>query len=317
MSLKLGTTDINKIYLGATEINKAYLGTTEIYTVSSGAPTLFDTYNNGIHGYALFKLKAAYTGWCLEIRRDSDNATVDVGFDSNGEFSLDSPVSAGGTLGTWIGSNSGFVRSWYNQAEGPNNFPLTSSLTTNQPRVVNAGVVETFNGKPAMISIDATDLLIHGSGYGTNAMFGTSGDITGFIVGEVADTTDGLIESSGTNRSMHFQLSTVTNMRFRHDNGVIGNFTVPTMAGNQQYLLGMTYDKSATQVRLWIDGTEQGSGVITDANDWGASFADNTFKWDPDIGGRQIQAILYFDEEKSDADVGNIQTDLNNYFSVY
>lgn len=33
--LKLGTTDINKIYLGSTEINKAYLGSTEVYSVSS------------------------------------------------------------------------------------------------------------------------------------------------------------------------------------------------------------------------------------------------------------------------------------------
>jgi len=31
MSIKLGNTDINKVYLGNTEITKAYLGTTEIF----------------------------------------------------------------------------------------------------------------------------------------------------------------------------------------------------------------------------------------------------------------------------------------------
>lgn len=32
MAIKLGTTDINKLYLGATEINKAELGSTEVYS---------------------------------------------------------------------------------------------------------------------------------------------------------------------------------------------------------------------------------------------------------------------------------------------
>ena len=35
MSIKLGTTDINKIYLGDTEINKAYLGDVLVYDKTS------------------------------------------------------------------------------------------------------------------------------------------------------------------------------------------------------------------------------------------------------------------------------------------
>ena len=43
MAIKLGTSDISKVYLGATEVSKIYLGVTEIYSGVSGA-SLFAAY---------------------------------------------------------------------------------------------------------------------------------------------------------------------------------------------------------------------------------------------------------------------------------
>ena len=44
--MKIGTTDVSKIYLGSTEVTKIYLGTTEVYSSSvepAPQPTTGDT----------------------------------------------------------------------------------------------------------------------------------------------------------------------------------------------------------------------------------------------------------------------------------
>ena len=43
MAIKLGSSDISKVYLGATEVSKIYLGVTEIYSAAGGS-ALFATY---------------------------------------------------------------------------------------------------------------------------------------------------------------------------------------------------------------------------------------------------------------------------------
>jgi hypothetical protein len=106
--------------------------------------------------YGLRRLSSAYTGAGLQIRRSSDGEQRDVYFDATGALSLTSLVSAAGggeatatTLSSWIGANSGTVSVWYDQSGlGRNAFQTTVAA---QPRVINAGVIETQNGKPTLI----------------------------------------------------------------------------------------------------------------------------------------------------------------------
>ena len=60
-----------------------------------GGPVLLllDAYTGAAAAYSLRKLKSDYTGKVLQVRRASDHVEVDVGFDSNGLLSLDSPVT--------------------------------------------------------------------------------------------------------------------------------------------------------------------------------------------------------------------------------
>jgi hypothetical protein len=96
--------------------------------------------------YALRKLRAAYAGAAIRVRRSSDNAEQDIGFTNTG--GLDTS-----TLLTFVGSGSGFVTTWYDQAGSVN---ATQATAANQPRIVNAGVVETQNGKPAIRGLNAS-----------------------------------------------------------------------------------------------------------------------------------------------------------------
>jgi len=89
------------------------------------------------------KLRAAYSGPALRLRRATDNSQVDVAFDTNGVVSGNSIVtlvvagSSGAVLGTtatltaYKGTNPLYVTIWYDQ--GTNGFHGTQNTTTRQP----------------------------------------------------------------------------------------------------------------------------------------------------------------------------------------
>lgn len=86
------------------------------------------------------RLWSGYTGNLIEVRRSSDNATLNIGYDSNNELDV-------ATLLGFVGAGSGFIRTIYDQSGASNNF--TQTVIANQPRIVNAGVLDTVNGKPS------------------------------------------------------------------------------------------------------------------------------------------------------------------------
>ncbi|MGL4351069.1 MAG: arabinofuranosidase catalytic domain-containing protein [Plesiomonas shigelloides] len=91
-----------------------------------------------VAAYSPRKLRTAYAGSAIRVRRSSDNTEADIGFSGN---DLDTAA-----LLSFCGAGSGFLVTRYDQV-GTNN--QTQATTTLQPRIVNAGVLETLNGKAA------------------------------------------------------------------------------------------------------------------------------------------------------------------------
>lgn len=87
------------------------------------------------------RLLSSYTGSLIRIRRSSDSAEQDIG--ANGLGDLDTAA-----ITTFVGSNSAFVRTIYHQNGGVN---LVQATAATQPRIVNAGTLDTVNGKPACL----------------------------------------------------------------------------------------------------------------------------------------------------------------------
>ena len=83
----------------------------------------------------------AYLGSAVLIRRSTDNATQNIGFDGNGDLDTTS-------LKTFVGAGDGFVAIWYDQSG--NGTDLTQPIVTRQPRLVGAGIIERERGKPFM-----------------------------------------------------------------------------------------------------------------------------------------------------------------------
>jgi hypothetical protein len=102
---------------------------------------LLDKYPNAVAGYSLRKLRAAYTGSAIRVRRSSDNTSQDIGFDANGNLDTASMLS-------FVGAANGFVSIWYDQSG--NGYNLTQATSAIQPRIVNAGVIDILNGKAGL-----------------------------------------------------------------------------------------------------------------------------------------------------------------------
>ncbi len=89
---------------------------------------ILDCYPNAEAAYSLRKLRTAYTGNCIRVRRTGDNVEQNIGFLNN---YLDTAA-----LKTFIGSASGFITTWYDQAGSIN---ATQTTVTNQPNIVLNG----------------------------------------------------------------------------------------------------------------------------------------------------------------------------------
>jgi hypothetical protein len=102
---------------------------------------LLDLYSGAAAAYSLRKLREIYFGAAIRVRRSSDNAEADIGFNVNDE--LDTIA-----LLAFCGAGDGFVKTWYDQSG--NGYDATQTTAANQPQIVNGGSVITDNGKPCI-----------------------------------------------------------------------------------------------------------------------------------------------------------------------
>lgn len=78
----------------------------------------------------------------IRVRRSSDSTEQD----------FTATQVSDGTLTTFTGAGSGYIAKWYNLGSGGATYDLVQTTAANQPRIVNAGTLDTDpnNGNPAM-----------------------------------------------------------------------------------------------------------------------------------------------------------------------
>lgn len=103
---------------------------------------LLDLYPSAAAAYSVRKLRTAYTGSAIRVRRSSDNTEQDIGFTSG---NLDTSA-----LTTFCSGTNGFVTTWYDQSGNARNAIQTTAA--NQPKIVNAGSINILNSKPTIIA---------------------------------------------------------------------------------------------------------------------------------------------------------------------
>jgi hypothetical protein len=184
MAIEIGLVNADtSVKFGTTTIQSGYIGVNVFF--GSEIPIL-NLFPSAHHAYSLRKLRTAYTGACLRIRRTTTTptvttTTVDLAFDSNNTISLNSAityVSGTGTLSNNLGqfcasvvngysnpdlvntNQNIFVVTWFDQSgNGKNPTQATAGF---QPRLVSLGNLETKDAKVAVrfISASSTRLTI-------------------------------------------------------------------------------------------------------------------------------------------------------------
>ena len=255
-------------------------------------PLLLDFYPNASVAYSLRKLRTAYTGNCIRVRRSSDNTEQDIGFVGN---DLDTT-----SLLSFVGAGDGFVTIWYDQSGNGNNANQATALS--QPQIVASGVVNVLlSGKPCLIampsvmaltnSISASNELTMYSVYegrvvGQNSYFiGTGGNGYLFAVG----STGNYLTSIGGGSAFNFQQITSVNNR------------ILSLFRNSSNLM------TAFQQKTQLTNTTTRSGNTTYFNILGNS----------SLGYGKYSEIIWWNGQNLISQQGNISDTINNYYGIY
>jgi hypothetical protein len=308
--------------------------------MSGPVSLLLDTYTEAAAAYSLRKLKSDYTGKVLQVRRASDHVEVDVGFDSNGLLSLDSPVtnvteeSTGITQGSStnaakLGEFCGEARrgggdtsyatvdsmteaahielvTWYDQSGNTNNAAQVAAAF--QPRIYDRSsglIVE--NGKPAVdfggtSQLDFTTI--------------SKVDVDPFAVFTVAQDTPNnvlFVDSTDAYNDALFVFTTYGQMRHRFDQTTY----LDSINSDSVHRIFSVIDDGTNQVNVFYNGTSIRSGGYNVTNK-----AINLNR----IGGTGHQATnrysgimqeaIFYNSNQSDYRA-DIETNINTFYSIY
>ena len=128
-------------------MNRSYFQGLKVVSQQKVEALLLDLYPADA-AYSFRKLRSNYTGAAIRVRRSSDDAEQDIGFDANND--LDTAA-----LLDFVGSGNGFVTTFYNQGSGTSNAVNTQNVR--QSRIVIGGVLQTKNNKPASLTPDVAN----------------------------------------------------------------------------------------------------------------------------------------------------------------
>lgn len=96
--------------------------------------------NQAAYAVSLRKLSKSYSGYCIRVRRGSDNAETDIGFDGDAINIF--------SLLLFAGLSDLFITIWYDQSGRAQNFTQTNPGA--QPQIVSSGSVILENGLPTV-----------------------------------------------------------------------------------------------------------------------------------------------------------------------
>lgn len=129
---------------------------TRLFAISGGGRRGQSVFAGAAAAYAVrLPANSTYYGPLIRVRRSNDNAEQDIypvaTPDTNGNRFIDTTA-----LLAFTGANNGFVTTDYDVSG--NGRHATQTATPKQTRIVNAGVVDTFNGRPAITAGGITGL---------------------------------------------------------------------------------------------------------------------------------------------------------------
>jgi hypothetical protein len=280
-------------------------------------PLLLDLFPNAAVAYSLRKLRTAYSGSAIRVRRSSDNTEQDIGFVGN---NLDTA-----SLLTFCGAGNGFVTTWYDQSTNANN--ATQTTAGRQPRIVNGGIIELDNSKSSLRFDGTDDFLLTGN---YNFVATDKIYISSVVSSETNNSTRLVfaLSDNSTYRSFasaYFQFTGRNAAQFSTDNTNVQTNVYDTYSINQQYLLETLFNtnQALAQNRIQI---YRNNNILT--------FNNNTNSYQGNIIGNnkplsigadgsgnfrhqgKIQEIILYPTDQSTNRTA-IETNINSHYNIY
>jgi hypothetical protein len=267
---------------------------------------------SALSAFSLRKLRSAYAGSAVRIRRSSDNAEQDVGF-SGENFDASSAE-------TFVGAgNAGYVVKWYDQSS--NTYDASTSTAGNQPRLVNNGTCHA-GPKAGTYACDS-----YFSAVSTSLFFNTLGLRWPFTISAVAkfDNVAGQSyvvshQSSGSNGTIYnrvyssnWQLGVKDGTNTRTASKAVSNGTWYHNVSLCDATVG-NYNKMGQNGSALVnaDGT-------TSAGTNGA-YTSALFNRSDDLNyaldGMLSECVIWPDD-LDDTQRGTAQTNVNTYYAIY
>jgi hypothetical protein len=262
-------------------------------TTASGDALLLDTYTGAAGAYSLRKLRTAYTGAAIRVRRSSDNTETDIGFVAN---MLDVT-----TLTTFCGVGDGFIRTWYDQSGNSRNGDAGTS--TSAPKIIIGGVLQLQLGKPTVKFITSTICGIRTAYNLTNpfTMIGVLAQDSGANLSTrifSADNTDNFLTIARVNVTSVYTGTNIVNF--------------PSRVMGQSYLVSFSRQTSTSFIY-------QNGSIVANSSSSSSNFG--SFAMNSTIGAREgvdsriSEVILYANNQNSN--ISGINSNINSFYSIY
>jgi hypothetical protein len=269
---------------------------------------LLDTYTGAAAAYSLRKLRTAYSGSAIRVRRTSDNTEQDIGFNVFGELDTVS-------LASFCSGTDGFVKVFYDQSGNAND--ATQTATGSQPKIYDSvtGVV-TENGKPAVEFDGSSDTFA--TTYQPQLGTASTADLFTFAVSSQASSHTGTIwrASDGNSRVVfnRWQASSFQSL-YRDNNNINVNAASSALSLNQQYLLAGTLVNGT--VTNYVDGTTSGtsSGSFTGNIDLAAPFYIGSSGGSTERLNGNLQELVFYSSDQS-TNRTNIESNIATFYGI-
>ena len=269
-------------------------------------PLFLDTYSGASTAYSLRKLRIAYSGAAIRVRRSSDNTETDIGFVNN---TLDTTA-----LTTFCGAGNGFVTTWYDQSGNARD--VLQTTTANQPTIVLSGTIYYINAKPAIL-FNGTSTELRTS---TIASWLTATPYT-FILVDRVNTIKidnffcGTAGVSGlTDRAIiagYRNGSQVTLAQYYDD----GNFSFTQVQQQKLHNIYFKFPNSEYFINNTSLGTQtnpvNGANITDGGFQIGRAYGDGTLNY----SGYLQEVVAYPSNQLTNRE--GINTNINSYYSIY
>jgi|688.fasta_scaffold438156_3 hypothetical protein len=276
-------------------------------SIQSASALLLDTYPSAAAAYSVRKLRTAYTGSAIRVRR-TDLTEQDIGF-SGGNLDTAALLSFTGTGAL----DNGFITTWYDQSGNAQNATQTTAVS--QPIIVSAGVLLTQNSKPT-IKYDGTNDFLSGSA------------ISNFVTA-----------STFSNIAVFNPISLATNTADMENNdcvwmdgiGYVGEYFKSTSGGQ---LVGAIYTASQKLALVAITANTQNTSFITLVSN-NISISKNNGAFVTSAAGAianvtngltiaknnvyaemNCQELIWYKTDQT-ANVSGINGNVNSYYGIY